>query len=76
MSAPTAEVAGTPWMTVKEAAAYIKRHPQTVLHLLHTEQIVGFQASGRNGEWRIHRDDLDNYLRRPAAASKRRLKSV
>lgn len=76
MTTPAPTVNESPWLTVKEAAAYIKRHPQTMLHLLHTEQIVGFQASGRHGEWRIHRDDLDNYLRRPASRSKRQLRSV
>lgn len=65
----------TPWLTVSEAAAYLKRHPQTVLHLLHTEQLKGFQASGRNGSWRIHRDDADTYMRQPAP-KRRRLRTA
>lgn len=66
----------SPWMTVKEAAAYMKRHPKTVLHLLHTEQLLGNQPSGRNGEWRIHRDDADTYLRTPAPRKRRILRSA
>lgn len=67
-------VDGSPWMTVKEAAEYLRRHPQTVLHLLHTQQLRGFQSSGRNGAWRIHRDDADTYMRTPAR--RRRLRSA
>lgn len=65
----------SPWMTVKEAAGYMKRHPQTVLHLLHTEQLRGFQSSGRNGAWRIHREDADAFMRQPPAG-RRRLRSA
>ncbi|NKR75833.1 helix-turn-helix domain-containing protein [Rhodococcus hoagii] len=67
---------GSPWMTVKEAGEYMRRHPQTVLHLLHTEQLVGFQAAGRNGSWRIHRDDIDEFMRNPKARKRRRLRTA
>ncbi|MBM4640477.1 helix-turn-helix domain-containing protein [Rhodococcus hoagii] len=64
----------SPWMTVKETADYMRRHPQTVLHLLHTEQLEGFQPAGRNGSWRIHRDDIDKYMRGEGPKPKRRRK--
>lgn len=63
----------SPWMTVKECADYLRRHPQTVLHLLHTEQLVGYQTTAK-GSWRIHRDDADIYLRTPAP--RRRLRTA
>ncbi|MBM4726050.1 helix-turn-helix domain-containing protein [Rhodococcus hoagii] len=62
----------SPWLTLKEAAAYMRRHPQTVLHLLHTEQLRGAQPSGRNGSWSIHRDDIDKYMRGEGPKPKRR----
>lgn len=65
----------SPWMTVREAAEYLRKHPQTVIRLLHTEQLKGFQSSGRNGTWRVHRDDADAYLRNPPH-TKRRLRSA
>ena len=58
------------WMTVKEAAEYLRIHPKTVLRLLASEQItagtglVGYQVTTPNGTWRIHRDDADAYQRR------------
>lgn len=66
----------SPWMTVKETGEYMRRHPQTVLHLLHTEQLRGSQPAGRNGSWHIHRDDVDDFIRNAKPKRKRRLKSA
>ncbi|MDV6272438.1 helix-turn-helix domain-containing protein [Rhodococcus erythropolis] len=62
----------SPWLTVNETAEYVRRHPKTVLKWLSDEQakpgsgLVGFQKTAPNGVWRIHRDDADAFLRRPA----------
>ncbi|WP_072713752.1 helix-turn-helix domain-containing protein, partial [Rhodococcus rhodnii] len=53
----------SPWMTVAEAAAYMRRHPKTVLRMLYDGELAGYQATEPNGRWRIHRDDADNALR-------------
>lgn len=63
-------------MNVKKTGEYMDRHPKTVLHLLHTGQLVGFQASGRNGTWRIHRDDIDQFMRNPQPRKRRRLRTA
>ncbi|TSD50470.1 helix-turn-helix domain-containing protein [Rhodococcus sp. KBS0724] len=61
------------WMTVKEAADYLRIHQKTVLRLLASEQItagtglVGYQVTTPNGTWRIHRDDADRFQRRPTS---------
>lgn len=63
----------SPWMTVNETAEYMRRHPKTVLKFLADEQVeegtglVGYQKTSPNGVWRIHRDDADAFLRKPAA---------
>ena len=56
----------TPWMTVDEATAYIRRHPKTVLRILDDSRLRGYQVTEPNGTWRIHRDDADQFMRNPA----------
>ena len=52
----------TPWLTVPEAAAYAKRHTQTIKNALRDGSLRGSQTQ-RNGKWLVHRDDLDAWLR-------------
>ena len=67
----------TPWMTVDEAAAYLRRHPKTVLRMLHDSRLRGYQVTEPNGTWRIHRDDADQFMRTPAKRARRpRLRSA
>ena len=57
------------WMGVNEAAAYMRCHPKTVLKMLANEQakpgsgLMGHQKTVPNGVWRIHRDDVDAWIR-------------
>lgn len=52
----------SPWLTTPEAGFYARRHPKTVLRALRTGELRGHQAKA-NGTWRIHRDDVDAWLR-------------
>ncbi|MGX4707655.1 helix-turn-helix domain-containing protein (plasmid) [Rhodococcus sp. DMF-1] len=62
----------SPWMTVKQAAAYLGMHPNTVLHhLKDTKQLRGYQPSGKDGVWRIHRSDVDEFIRTPPPRRRR-----
>lgn len=74
----TATVA-SPWLTVKQAAEYAGRHPQTIYTALRqyvaSKQKRGLRGIQRvpNGSWRVARPDLDAWIenqpprrRRPA----------
>jgi|UPI0008785989 hypothetical protein len=56
-------------MSVNETAVYMRRHPNTVLKMLADEQgkpgsgLMGYQKSAPNGVSRIHRDDVDSWMR-------------
>lgn len=61
-------MAETPWMTVKETAAYTKRHPKTVERALREYQLShgrrglrGVQAAP-NCQYRITRDDAERWM--------------
>lgn len=58
----------TPWMTVKEAAAYSRRHEKTVRTALH-EYVSSRGRRGLRGSqpaanctWRLRREDVDAWL--------------
>lgn len=55
--------ADTPWLTVDEARAYARCGKRQMYHALHTGELVGTQRKRPQGTWRIHRDDLDAWLR-------------
>ena len=50
------------WYSTTQAASYAGRHSKTILTALQAGELVGSQR--RAGcFWRIHRDDLDAWLR-------------
>ena len=53
----------SPWLTVGEARAYARCGRQQMYRALHTGELVGTQRKRPQGTWRIHRDDLDAWLR-------------
>jgi hypothetical protein len=60
----------SPWMTVTETALYAKRHEQTVFKALWKyvrtdgrEGLRGGQPNGPCSSWRVHREDIDLWLR-------------
>lgn len=59
--APTSPV-GRIWFNTAQAAEYSGYHPTTIRHVLQAGELVGTQRKD-GGRWRIHRDDLDSWLR-------------
>lgn len=55
------------WHDTKSAAEYTGYSPTTILRALESGDLVGHQPRGRRSRWRIHRDDLDVWLRGGAA---------
>ncbi|RRQ26274.1 helix-turn-helix domain-containing protein [Rhodococcus sp. Eu-32] len=53
----------SPWLTVDEARAYARCGKRQMYHALHTGELVGTQRKRPQGTWRIHRDDLDSWMR-------------
>lgn len=63
MTAITArDLEGRIWHTTAQAAVYAECHPQTILSALQAGELKGSQRKAQ-GRWRIHRDDLDKWLR-------------
>lgn len=58
------------WHDTNSAAAYAGHHRQTIADALRDGSLKGAQRVP-NGRWRIHRDDLDAWLRgeKPQARS-------
>lgn len=55
------------WMTAKEAAAYLKIEPRTLLAWARAGKVKGFVLSGdRRHVWRFRQIDLDATLLEPA----------
>lgn len=48
-------------LTFKQAQEYLQIGKDSLLNLLHSGQLKGFKIKGR---WRIHEDDLKDYLNR------------
>mgnify|MGYP001408019730 FL=1 len=48
-------------LTFKQAQEYLNIGKDSLLDLLHSGQLKGFKIKGR---WRIHEDDLNEYLNR------------
>ncbi|KJF21923.1 DNA-binding protein [Rhodococcus sp. AD45-ID] len=53
----------TPWMTVKEVAAYSRRSGDAVYIALQSGELKASQSKAPKGRWNIHRDDVDAWLR-------------
>lgn len=76
----TQQQPATPWMTVREAATYSRRHYKTVLRALQEyargvtnhRALAGFQADA-NCMWSVHRDDVDRWVRRMPPTRARRI---
>lgn len=56
-----ADVASSPWKTTAEAAAYSKRHEDTITTALRSGTLRGSQKM-KKGKWLIHVDDLDAWI--------------
>lgn len=52
----------SPWMTVDEAAAYARIDRDGLSRVLRSGELVGHRR-GERGRWRIHRDELDAWIR-------------
>ncbi len=53
----------SPWLTVPEAAKYARCGTKRIYDACRTGDLVATQQTAPHGTWRIHVDDLDNYLR-------------
>lgn len=54
------------WFSTTQAAEYAGRHQKTVLNALYLGDLKGAQRQ-TGCSWRIHRDDLDSWLRGESA---------
>lgn len=54
------------WFNTDQAAEYTGYHPTTVRGALQSGELSGTQRK-KNGRWRMHRDQLDAWLRGEAA---------
>ena len=52
----------SPWLTAAESAQYSRRSVSTINNALRDGSLRGYQPK-KNGTWRIHRDDLDAWMR-------------
>ncbi len=52
----------SPWMTVPEAAKYARCGTKRIYDACRTGDLIATQEKAPHGTWRIHVDDLDNYL--------------
>jgi excisionase family DNA binding protein len=51
------------WLTVKEAARYLKIKPRTLLHWVRQGRVKAFALSGiKRRVWRLRQSDLDALL--------------
>lgn len=53
------------WYTVREVAALLKVHPETVRDWLRAGRLNGVGFGGRTG-WRVAESELNDFLRREA----------
>lgn len=62
----------TPWMTVPEVQEYARSGRREILEALNDGSLRGHQRKA-GGRWRVHRDDVDSWLRgeQPAPISTR-----
>src|SRR5579863_1868969 len=52
------------WLTVDDAAAYLRVSPQTIRAILHRGEIPAARLAPNLGGYHIDRDDLDGWLER------------
>lgn len=53
------------WLTIEEAAEYLRVSKRTIYRWLHDGLLPGYRA-GPRGPWRFLREDLDGMMRRVA----------
>lgn len=51
------------WLTIEEAAEYLRVSKRTLYRWLHDGLLPGYRA-GPRGPWRFRREDLDGVMRR------------
>jgi excisionase family DNA binding protein len=51
----------SPWLTVREAAEYLKLKPRTLRNYI-SRGLLPIRRSAETNTARLHRDDLDNWL--------------
>ncbi|TSD47998.1 helix-turn-helix domain-containing protein [Rhodococcus sp. KBS0724] len=68
---PTRTPKAKQWMSTSEVAEYMGCSVLTVLRLLRTKQMIGYQ-SGPKASWRINRDDVELYIRGEKPNKRRR----
>lgn len=68
------ETSRTGWLTAREAAAYLRVKPRTILKWAKAGTIPAHQLSGSQRiTWRFLRSELDGMLTVPSAALERRV---
>jgi excisionase family DNA binding protein len=64
----------SPWLTSKEAAAYLRVAHRTILEWARTGKLTGHVLSGtQRVTWRFLQPDLDAMMTQPSAAVNRRI---
>lgn len=58
----------SPWLVVSEAASYSRNDTAVIYGALASGELVGHRR-GKRGQWRIHREDLDAWIRGLRAAA-------
>ncbi|MBY6708468.1 helix-turn-helix domain-containing protein [Rhodococcus sp. BP-241] len=53
----------SPWMTVPEVCEYGRTNRSAVYRALQVGELRGHQHVAPRGTWRVHRDDVDLWLR-------------
>ena len=56
------------WHDTKSAGVYAGVSTDTILDALQSGECRGYQRVSPGGKWRIHRDDLDAWMRGERAA--------
>jgi excisionase family DNA binding protein len=62
-----AETINSPWLTLHQAAAYTKLSTATITRARKSGGLRGYKVQGKK-LWRFHVADLDQWLRKGAAA--------
>ena len=62
----------SPWLTVREVAAYARCGTDTVYEALQAGALEGTQRVIPRGKWTIHRDAVDRWLLGERPARRRR----
>lgn len=61
----TGSITDSPWMTPEEVMEYSRTGSSEVYAALNDGSLLGHQRKA-GGRWRVHRDDVDTWIRRSA----------